>query len=127
MQLSFEYNRAYFPAFPILDLTISATLNGRQQTLQGLIDSGSDITQIPLSVLQTIEARDVDDRWIQDASGLRVPVAIYVVQLQIGSFILPSLEVVGRTGSIETIIGRDVLNQFIVTLNGLANVTEVRD
>jgi len=127
MQLSFEYDRAYFPAFPVLDFTISATMDGRQQMMSGLIDSGSDITQIPLPVLQAIGARDVDDRWVRDASGLRVPVTIYVVQLQIGSSALPSVEVVGRTGSSETIIGRDVLNQFIVTLNGLANVTEIRD
>lgn len=127
MQLSFEYNQAYIPAFPVLDLTISATMGGQQQTIQGLIDSGSDITQIPLSILQAIEARDVDDRWVQDASGLRVPVAIYMVQLQIGSVVLPSIEVVGRIGLNETIIGRDMLNQFIVTLNGLANVTEIRD
>lgn len=127
MQLSFEYDRAYIPAFPVLDFRVSATRNGRQQTLRGLIDSGSDITQIPLPVLRAIEARDVDDRWVRDASGLRVPVTIYVVQLQIGSVILPSVEVVGRTGLNETIIGQDVLNQFIVTLNGLANVTEIRD
>ena len=127
MQLSFEYDRAYFPAFPVLDFTISTTMDGRQQTMSGLIDSGSDITQIPLPVLQEIGARDVDDRWVRDASGLRVPVTIYVVQLQIGSSVLPSVEVAGRTGSNETIIGRDVLNQFIVTLNGLANVTEIRD
>ncbi|VAW33176.1 hypothetical protein MNBD_CHLOROFLEXI01-5384 [hydrothermal vent metagenome] len=127
MQLSFEYNRVYLPAFPVLDLTISATMGGRQQTTQGLIDFGSDITQIPLPILRTIEARDVDDRWVRDASGLRVPVAIYVVQLQIGSSVLPSIEVVGRTGSNETIVGRDVLNQYIVTLNGLANVTKIQD
>ena len=64
---------------------------------------------------------------MRDASGLRVPVTIYVVQLQIGSSVLPGVEVVGRTGSNETIVRRDMLNQFIVTLNGLANVTEIRD
>jgi predicted aspartyl protease len=127
MQLSFDYDLTYSPSFPIVEFTIAATTNGRQQTIQGLVDSGSDITQIPYSVLQAIGARDVDDRWVRDASGLRVPVAIYVVQIQIGSSVLPSIEVVNRTGSTETIIGRDVLNQFIVTLNGLANITEIRD
>ena len=61
MRLSFDYDRTYFPAFPVLDFTISATRDGRQQTIQGLIDSGSDITQIPLPVLRAIGARDVDD------------------------------------------------------------------
>ncbi len=127
MRLSFEYDRAYLPAFPVLNFTVSRVGNGRQQTLQGLIGSGSDITQIPLPVLRAIGARDVDDRWVRDASGLRVPVTIFMVQLRIGTTVLPSMEVVGRTGFNETIIGRDVLNQFIVTLNGLANITEIQD
>ena len=59
--------------------------------------------------------------------GTQYPVTIYIVQLQIGSIILTSMEVVGRVGSNETIVGRDVLNQFIITLNGLANVTEISD
>ena len=127
MQLSFEYNRAYLPTFPVLDFTVSAGENGRQQTIQGLIDSGSDVTQIPLPILREIKARETDDRWVRDVSGLRYPVPIYMVQLQIGEFVLPRMEVVGRDGINEVIVGRDVLNQFIVTLNGLANITEIQD
>lgn len=127
MQLSFEYDRSYFPAFPVLELTISNASSGSEQTIQGLIDSGSDVTQIPASILKTINAREIDDRWIRDASGLRYPVNIYMIQLKIGSITLPTLEVVGRNGTNEIIIGRDVLNQFIVTLNGLAHVTEIHD
>lgn len=127
MQLLFEYNRAYFPAFPTIEFTISSISAGQQQSVQGLIDSGSDVTQIPLSVLRAIAARDVDDRWVQDVSGLRYPVTTYIVQLQIGSIILPGIEVVGRKGTDEVIVGRDVLNQFVVTLNGLAYVTEIHD
>ena len=127
MQISFEYNRIYFPAFPVLDFIVSAGKNGRQQRIQGLIDSGSDVTQIPLPILRAIRARETDDRWVKDVSGLRYPVPIYMVQLQIGDFVLSGMEVVGRDGIDEVIVGRDVLNQFIVTLNGLANVTEIRD
>ena len=37
------------------------------------------------------------------------------------------VEVIGRQGVDEIVIGRDVLNQLIVTLNGLAHVTEISD
>lgn len=127
MHLSFEYDHSYFPAFPVLDFTILSGKNGRLHPLQGLIDSGSDVTQIPISILQMIKAREVDDRWVRDASGLRYPVPIYMVQLQIGDSILHGIEVVGRSGTNEILVGRDVLNQFVVTLNGLANMTEIRD
>lgn len=50
----------------------------------------------------------------------------YIVRLLLGELILP-VEVIGREGLDEIIIGRDVLNQLIVTLNGLASVTEISD
>jgi hypothetical protein len=127
MFLSFEYDRTYFPAFPVLEMTVIATATGEQQTMAGLIDSGSDATQFPQRILQTIGAREIDSRWVQDLSGIRHLAPIYGVQLQIGSVILPGIEVIGRAGMNEVIVGRDVLNQLIVTLNGLAHIAEIRD
>jgi hypothetical protein len=37
------------------------------------------------------------------------------------------IQVVGDTEGEEAILGRDVLNQLIVTLNGLASVVEISD
>lgn len=127
MALSFEYDRAYFPPFPVLEMSVTAVATGKRQTLIGLIDSGSDATQIPKAILQNIGAREIDKRWVRDLSGIRHPASMYIVQLEIGDLSLPGMEVIGRGGTDETIIGRDVLNQFIVILNGLANVAEIRD
>ncbi len=127
MKASFAYDRTYFPAFPGLDLTITGTETGQQQTVWGLIDSGSDATQIPLRMLRAIKARKLDQRWVQDLSGVRYPVTIYSVQLDINSLILYGIEAIGRESINEVIIGRDVLNQLVVTLNGLAHTTEISD
>lgn len=127
MHESFDYDRSYFPAFPIIEFIIIDPQTGRQRVVKGLIDSGSDATQIPRHILQAIGARDIDDRWVRDYYGIRHAAPIYDVNLQIGSLVLPHIEVVGRQGTNEILVGRDILNQLIVTLNGLANVTEVSD
>ncbi len=127
MKASFGYDRTYFPAFPGLDLIITGTETGQQQTVWGLIDSGSDATQIPLRMLRAIKARKLDQRWVQDLSGVRYPVTIYSVQLAINSLVLYGIEAIGRESINEVIIGRDVLNQLVVTLNGLAHTTEISD
>jgi hypothetical protein len=44
--------------------------------------------------------------------------------VQIGSYSLFA-RVVGDEINSEIIIGRDILNQFIVTLNGLASIVEI--
>lgn len=127
MKLSFEYDRCHLPAFPVLELQVSGSEPERKRLLTGLIDSGADATQLPVSVLRSIGARPVDRRWVRDLAGVRYAVVVYAVQLQIGDLLLSEMEVVGREGIAEVIIGRDILNQLIVTLNGLAFVTEVSD
>jgi hypothetical protein len=127
MRLSFDYDRTYFPAFPVVELTITAAATGRKQSIIGLIDSGSDATQIPQRTLEAIGARKMDARWVRDLSGIRHLAPIYGVQVQVGDLHLSGIEVIGRTGTTEVIVGRDVLNQMIVTLNGLAHVTEIHD
>lgn len=127
MKLSFDYDRHYFPAFPVLEIRITGTYPNSGRAVICLIDSGSDATQIPLSILRAIGAREVDRRWVQDLGGIRYNVGVFGVQILIGDIVMPSIEVVGRAGIDEAIIGRDVLNQLIVTMNGLAYVTEISD
>ena len=48
MQLSFEYDRRHTPAFPVLDLQVSGADLDHKRVVTGLIDTGSDATQLPL-------------------------------------------------------------------------------
>jgi hypothetical protein len=47
------------------------------------------------------------------------------VSLSFGPYEYDYLHVVGGIQNDEIILGRDLLNQFIVTLNGLATVVEI--
>jgi hypothetical protein len=108
-----------------MEITVTGSGSGLQRTIEGLIDSGSDATQIPARILRAVGARETDQRWARDLSGVRYPVDMYMVQLTIGSLLLYGIEVIGKERTDEVIIGRDVLNQMIVTLNGLAHITEL--
>jgi hypothetical protein len=57
----------------------------------------------------------------------RIQVDQYWVWLRIGGHIPLYIQAVGDTQGEEAILGRDVLNQLIVTLNGLASVVEISD
>ena len=52
-------------------------------------------------------------------------VDLYQISLQLGPFTQTLLEVVGGIQNDEGIIGRDVLNHLMVTLNGPAYSVEV--
>jgi hypothetical protein len=52
---------------------------------------------------------------------------LYVVSFRLGDFNQSVMRVAGSKEYDETILGGDVLNQLIVTLNGLASVVEISD
>ena len=71
MNLSFENDRQYLPAFPVVELLVTGSDPGRFRLVKGFIDSGSDATQLPLSLLSSVGARQIDRQWIQDLGGVR--------------------------------------------------------
>jgi hypothetical protein len=82
---------------------------------------------IPARHLHRIRARFVDKRRLRDSANLSYFVDIHHVAIRIGPFYHARLEVVANRQSNDVILGRDVLNHMIVTLNGLAQVVELSD
>lgn len=90
-----------------------------------LIDSGADGTLVPVDLLERIGAVSVASgrlTWFWQASR---QVSIYIVRLQIGAYTLPRVRVAGVPAGTDLILGRNVLNQMRVTLDGPALTTEV--
>ena len=126
MLLTFDYDTTYpGPALPKVDVSFRGLAKGQEVRAQALVDSGADGTMIPLSILEDVDARRVDRMRMTGASGRSQTVDIYEVGVRIGSFNVPKIYAVANPFNQEVLLGRDVLNQFVVTLNGLANIVEI--
>jgi hypothetical protein len=123
---TFDYALDYDPPMPEVELTVSSLRGQRGVTLTALIDSGADASLIPVRYLQQIGAQPRDQKWLRGLTAGRLRVALYPVFVQIGPFQF-YVSVVGDELYQEVIIGRDVLNQMIVTLNGLAQSVEISE
>lgn len=123
---TFAYDRNFLPPFPAIDIELDR-LHGEPHpiSLVALVDSGSDGTMVPISLLRQVQARKISKTFIESITGIRQPADIFEVKLTIAGRQIGRLEVVGDRHNRQIILGRDVLNQFIVTLNGLANVVEI--
>lgn len=119
---SFLYDTGYNPSAPVLTMRLSAR---RELELTALIDSGADATMIPINFLHQIGAEYVRTQRMRGITEASRRVNLYSVVLQISIHRLPSIRVVGSAAGTEVILGRDVLNHLIITLNGLAGVTEI--
>jgi len=89
------------------------------------VDSGADATMIPLRYLRQIKAIRSQRAAMRGVTGAREVVDLYAVAIRIGRSHALYVDAVANKLNDETIIGRDVLNQFVVTLNGPAHVVEV--
>lgn len=122
---SYEYDRAYHPPMPVVEIQISAIEKpGITITVEALVDSGSDGTFLPEKALKALGAMTVREGWVSGIQGIRYRAQIYMVKVDIGSYEFFGTRVIGD-GQGRAILGRNVLNQLAVNLNGLANIVEI--
>jgi predicted aspartyl protease len=124
---TYPYSHDYHPSMPVIEVGLNVP--GRSQAeklLAALIDSGSDGTLIPIDVLEEVGARHVGNARIRGILGDSQPVDIFLASLRIGSHLVRAARIVATPeGSEEIILGRNVLNHLIITLNGPASTTEI--
>ena len=85
----------YDPAAPVIETGVKrVTSGGSEITLQVLVDSGADISVLPIDVLESVGANYLDVRQMRGITGHVLAVDIYLVTLRIGAHVLPGVEVV---------------------------------
>ncbi|MEM7110950.1 MAG: hypothetical protein AAF614_00855 [Chloroflexota bacterium] len=121
---SYLYNTIFHPAAPFVEISLSDYAEQQQPlTLIAQIDSGSDATAIPMQTLRHVNARFEETRVMRGISGIAQRVDMYLVAIRLaGVTFYPTVMAINGA---EAIIGRDILNDLIVTLNGPASTTEI--
>lgn len=126
MTYSHEYSSAYYPSAPVAKISVCDTQKQKPKpSMIALLDSGADATMIPLNVLEAIEAEYLERRQVRGVSGFAYPVDTYLVTVQIATYTIYGIKAVAIGSREQAIVGRDVLNQLVVTLNGLAGIVEI--
>jgi hypothetical protein len=121
MVYTYDYNSIeYEPAMPVVELRLGRAFTTPYLELMAIVDSGADATIVPVRYLRQLQARRGRRNWMRGTIGEREIVYMYPVALQLGPLSLGRVEVVGNVTNNEVIVGRDVLNQLEITLNGLS-------
>lgn len=124
---SFDYNSAYDPSAPFIPIAIDGYDPVKPPVIvSAFVDSGADGTMLPHDILAAVGAEYADTVRLRGTAGGVQQLDRYTVRIAIDSQIAHAISAVAIASGSEPLIGRDVLNQLIVTLNGLAEVTEVQ-
>ena len=87
--------------------------------LPALLDTGADASLIPLTYLQRLRLKPIRRKSLRSQWGEKRNVGIYRIEMRIGDNLhLPWVEVVGDELGDEVLLGRNVLNQLRIVLNG---------
>ncbi len=125
MLYTFHYDPSYIPSMPVIELLIGPAQSYPVLQITAIVDSGADATMIPVSYLKEIAARKGKQAIVRGYLGKRDLVDRYDISLQFAHFARSRISVVGVTQTPEAVIGRDILNGLIVTLNGIATTVEI--
>jgi predicted aspartyl protease len=122
MAIAFAYDPTYQPPAPVVEVLIRAA---SEATGQALLDSGADGTMTPITMLRQIRARFARTHKMRGVLGHALVVELYFVEVQIDSHRIPGIKAIAAESTAEIIIGRDVLRHLVVTLDGIAGLTEI--
>jgi predicted aspartyl protease len=123
---NYDSSYPYGPALPVASLTVKRiAADDAGIDLRAMVDSGADATILPLAVLQQAQIERVGRARMRWGFHQSHSYDVYLATIVVGPYIIYGVRVLADPANNEAILGRDVLNQMIVTLNGLANVVEI--
>ena len=115
------------PPGPMLDVTVWPVGHANPtRLLPGKPDAGADISIIPPSLADDLQLIPEDSVVMVSYDGAETERTVYFVNLEIAGYKLECIEVVAAPRD-NVLLGRDVLNQFNVTLRGKELTFEIVD
>lgn len=127
MILTFDYDRSYNPSAPVIEIGVGPSDGTPAKiSVRAFIDTGSDASMFPLSILKQAGGRYIRRRAIRGVTGDRLPVNLYLVAIHVGLLTIPGIHAAASPDSNEILLGRDVLNHLTTTLDGPGMSVEIR-
>lgn len=120
--MKFSYSQRKQPPRPECFIRVRnpGTSDSFVDNIAAFIDSGADMTAIPRSIIENLGNLPQNYVTVQDVHGHHQRRTTYVVDIEIADNLLSKIEVVASSLE-KVVIGRDILNQYKVVLNGPNN------
>lgn len=122
----YPYSRAYFPPAPGIEIRLAVP--GEPFSVGpvwAFVDAGADATLVPSRYIDPLGLTPDDRKFLRSQWGERRRVDIYFLDLGIGDYRFPVIEIVSDDRGDELIIGRNVLNHLDLRLNGPKQTIQV--
>jgi predicted aspartyl protease len=111
----FAYDTSFDPPAPVVPVRLSGPTGDDAVLLAMLVDTGADCTLVPALLVRRLGLPQIDVIGVTGVGGARRRATVHAAAVELGG-----LRVLARIVAFaeEAILGRDVLNQAVVTLDG---------
>lgn len=111
----FAYAASLDPPAPMVPVRIASPVGDEAVMLPMLVDTGADCTLVPASIVRQLGLPQIDIIGVTGVGGAGKRAAVHAASVE-----LAGLRVLARIVAFadEAILGRDILNQVVMTLDG---------
>jgi predicted aspartyl protease len=122
-----SYDRTLYPPGPVVSVRFVHPTTGVQSALvRGRLDTGAGVTVIPEELLAQLGLYPQAQMLTTSFDGSRSSRGLYFVGVNVEGFSLPSVRCVAASRD-DALLGRNVLNNFIITLDGKSLAFDLED
>ena len=119
----FPYDATLVPPAPVVPVRIAVPVGEEAVALSALVDTGADCTLVPEHIARRLRLPLVDRARIAGVTGEERSASVYAARIEVTGFsILTKVAALGG----EAILGRDLLNRWVATLDGPAGAVALR-
>ena len=120
----YPYDQTVNPPAPRVPVRISHPVTNFFAEAMGFLDTGASATVVPQEIINQLGLREVGANTLLGIERSPIVVANYQARLEVAWIRLGVLTVAGANFP-HILLGRDVLNQFDITLRGKAQEVEM--
>jgi predicted aspartyl protease len=115
MSVEYAYDDSYQPAAAVVPLRIGAPADDMPVLVSALVDSGADLSVVPAVLARQLALPVTDVLDVRGVGGESRTATVHAAEVEIDG--APELIEVIALGT-EALLGRNLLNAFVVTLDG---------
>ena len=117
--IRYRYAAEVQPPAPFVNVSVRCPSTNRQiERLPALLDSGSDCTVLPSSVVAALDLVQVGLQECQDFHADRVMRSVFLVAVSIHEFPAVEVRAILEERQTHILLGRDVLNSRRIVVDG---------